>query len=230
MGHVGKLAWSRKARLARGSMFLIPALDYRLILAMENHQAPSVSEEMKICPHCQKEIPKKATRCSYCQADLRKWYGRHPILTVLGVMLLLIIFGSAGSGDQPAPSSQAGTTQNTAESLLSQNTPTIKELSTLPTNYIGKSFPLYVYLQTDRYYNYGFNDETAWYSVKIWDSSVDGSFSGVYAYLPKTSQNAGLISKALNAPVLVKVQASVPVSMWQDSSNAFVEVNSWTYQ
>lgn len=60
-------------------------------------------KETKTCPHCQKEIPVKARRCPYCQTDLRAWYARHPILSVLLVLIILAIIGSAiGSSNQPS--------------------------------------------------------------------------------------------------------------------------------
>lgn len=83
---------------------------------MENQQSTSESEEMKTCSHCRKEIPKKATRCSYCQADLREWYDRHPVLLVFGVIILWWVLSSIWSSVQQAAFSQAGTTQGAVES------------------------------------------------------------------------------------------------------------------
>ena len=42
---------------------------------------------MLICKYCQSEIDQKATRCPKCQGDLRNWISRHPILTILLVLL-----------------------------------------------------------------------------------------------------------------------------------------------
>jgi len=53
----------------------------------------------KKCPHCQSEIPVKAKKCPNCQSDLRNWFNRHPILTILGVFILFIVAVSIiGSG------------------------------------------------------------------------------------------------------------------------------------
>lgn len=49
----------------------------------------------KKCGYCQKEIDSKATRCPYCQADLRSWFRKHPILSFLLFIMLLGMFGSA---------------------------------------------------------------------------------------------------------------------------------------
>lgn len=47
----------------------------------------------KKCGYCQKDIDVKATRCPYCQADLRNWFRRHPILSLLLFFMLLGMFG-----------------------------------------------------------------------------------------------------------------------------------------
>lgn len=49
----------------------------------------------KQCKSCKKEIDAKATKCPYCQTDQRGWFRRHPILTVIIVLILLGIFGSS---------------------------------------------------------------------------------------------------------------------------------------
>lgn len=42
----------------------------------------------KTCPHCKKEVDKKATKCPHCQSDLRSWFRQHPI----GTLLIVVIF------------------------------------------------------------------------------------------------------------------------------------------
>jgi hypothetical protein len=42
----------------------------------------------KKCSHCKLDIDSKATRCPHCQSDLRSWINRHPI----GTIILLIVF------------------------------------------------------------------------------------------------------------------------------------------
>lgn len=52
---------------------------------------------MKKCKSCQKEIDPKATKCPYCQTDLRSWFRRHPILTFLGIIIALpMVIGAFG--------------------------------------------------------------------------------------------------------------------------------------
>lgn len=49
----------------------------------------------KTCKACKSQIDAKATKCPKCGTDLRSWFARHPILTILG---LLLIVPSAISG------------------------------------------------------------------------------------------------------------------------------------
>ncbi|MDE1945461.1 MAG: hypothetical protein KGI03_04310 [Patescibacteria group bacterium] len=187
----------------------------------------------KVCKYCRKEIPKAATRCPHCQGDQRGWVARHPVWTAVIALAVLAVIGGglSGSGYRPSAATvgTSGPVQELNDKLMAENSPTIKELGTLPVNYIGKSFSLFVYVQADRYYNYGFADESQWYSVRIWDSSANSAFDDVYAYLPRTAQNAQLVNAALNGPVFAKVEVTVPADKWQDGSNAFLEVTSWSY-
>ena len=51
-----------------------------------------VTSELKKCPHCQEEINKKANKCPHCQTDLRWWFARHPIITIIIVLFALPSF------------------------------------------------------------------------------------------------------------------------------------------
>ena len=198
---------------------------------MENADSVPKESITKKCPHCQKDIAANAKKCPYCQTDLRSWINRHPIITtLLVIVVVLFALGNIGNATAPSSASQNSTPTDTVNSLMAQNNPTIKVLGTFPTNHIGKTFTLYVYAQTDRYYNYGFQDENAWYSLKLWDNSVPGEFEGVYAYVPKTAANKDLVDRALNNPVFIKVTVTVPADKWQDGSNAFLQINSWSFQ
>jgi len=55
---------------------------------------------MKKCKACQKEIDPKATKCPYCQTDLRNWFIRHPIITFFLILIIISIVGSSGSNKQ----------------------------------------------------------------------------------------------------------------------------------
>lgn len=56
---------------------------------MDNQQNETTRGTKK-CPKCQEEISSKAKRCPKCQADLRSWPAKHPILSIL---FIIIIFG-----------------------------------------------------------------------------------------------------------------------------------------
>lgn len=77
-------------------------------MANENNQPT------KRCPSCQKDIPMGAKKCPYCQSDLRTWFRRHPILTVLGGLVLFFIViisvgGSSEEGEREATTPKAET-------------------------------------------------------------------------------------------------------------------------
>lgn len=48
--------------------------------------------ETKKCSQCTKDIPKNAKKCPECQSDLRSWFSRHPIITVLLFVFIVLPF------------------------------------------------------------------------------------------------------------------------------------------
>ncbi len=142
---------------------------------------------------------------------------------------------SSSVSTTPALSSNGGvtTTQQPSgrpsqDDLMKQNNPDVKHLTTLTSDYVGKSIVLYVNAETANYYNYGFNDENAYYSLKLWDNSVSGDYDGVYGYINKTNPNSkALVEKILNGSTFLKINASVPTSKYEQSSNAFLQIDSW---
>lgn len=67
----------------------------------------------KKCKKCKKEIDAKAKVCSHCKADQRNWFDRHPIITgVIIIFIILMIIGAVNSGgnvqQQGAPTSIQG--------------------------------------------------------------------------------------------------------------------------
>src|SRR6266516_634666 len=160
---------------------------------------------MKKCKACQKEIDSKAKICPYCRTKQTS-----PIVAAISILITLAVIiwiiasisgGSKGSNTSNTPAlSSNGITNTTAnqlsnsqstsssqDDLMKQNNPDIKHLSTLTSDYIGKSFVLYANAKTDHYYNYGFNDENTYYSLKLWDNSVSGDYDGIYGYIDKTN-------------------------------------------
>jgi len=210
---------------------------------MEQAKTPT-----KICKSCKTVIDAKEKKCPHCQTDQRSWFGRHPILT--GILVFIVVFGfigavsgsksssvnntpalsSNGNGNTTTSQPPSSPTPNvpTHDDLMKQNNPDVKHLTTLTSDYVGKSFVLYVNAETDKYYNYGFNDENAYYSLKLWDNSVGGDYDGVYAYIDRTNPNSkALAEKILNGSTFLKVNASIPTSKYEQSSNAFLQIDSW---
>ena len=97
----------------------------------------------------------------------------------------------------------------------------------MSSDYVGQSFVLNVNAKTADYYNYAFSDDSAWYSLEIWDDSVSGDFEGVYAYLPKNNNNKQLVNALLSAPEKLEIHATIPTADWESNSNAFLEITSW---
>ena len=69
---------------------------------------------MKKCKSCQTEIDDKAKKCPHCQTDQRNWFAKHPILTVVIVLIVIGIFGSSGG------KSKSGTSNTPVEQGANQ--------------------------------------------------------------------------------------------------------------
>jgi hypothetical protein len=52
-------------------------------------ETQTTSTQTKKCPKCKEVIQKDAKKCRYCQADLRNWFLRHKIISVIILLLLL---------------------------------------------------------------------------------------------------------------------------------------------
>lgn len=64
---------------------------------------------MKKCKSCKMEIDSKATKCPHCQTDQRGWFRKHPVITVILLLIVVGIIASSGnkgdtSNSQPASS------------------------------------------------------------------------------------------------------------------------------
>jgi|SRR3989339_1116258 len=80
----------------------------------------------KICKHCKKEVDSKATRCSYCQGDLRSWFAKHPILTAI---LILFVIGMISSVGGKKGTTTTKTTGNTTSKVTDNTQPEVKPTS-----------------------------------------------------------------------------------------------------
>jgi RNA polymerase subunit RPABC4/transcription elongation factor Spt4 len=87
----------------------------------------------KKCKSCQSEIDAKAKKCPHCHADLRSWFGRHPVWTVI---LVLIVIGSISSAAESgsktsstnSSSSTSGGSQNSAQSGQPTSIPATRQV------------------------------------------------------------------------------------------------------
>lgn len=76
---------------------------------------------MKQCKRCKKEIDSKASKCPFCQSDLRNWFAKHPILTGILVLIVIGIVASAGnSGKKVGENSKTPETTTTSTGQTEQ--------------------------------------------------------------------------------------------------------------
>jgi len=87
---------------------------------------------MKKCKSCKTEIDSNASKCPHCQTDQRSWFRKHPIITVI---LLLIIVGIIGSSGSKKETSDATLTDSNTEASAS-----IQPTEVLPEKVNVKSF------------------------------------------------------------------------------------------
>ena len=66
-------------------------------------------EETKKCPKCKEEIAGDAKKCKHCGADLRNWFVRHKVLTVILALFVIGIIGAAAGGGDTTTTGDGGT-------------------------------------------------------------------------------------------------------------------------
>ena len=52
------------------------------------------------CKACSKDVAKGVKKCPHCGKDQRNWFMRHKIMSFLGIIAIIIIASSIGSGDE----------------------------------------------------------------------------------------------------------------------------------
>ncbi|WP_079505201.1 DUF4352 domain-containing protein [Mesobacillus jeotgali] len=67
------------------------------------------------CKTCGKEIAKGVKKCPHCGKDQRNFFGRHKILSFIGILILFGIIGSALGGEEEV-SNEGSTSTTTAAS------------------------------------------------------------------------------------------------------------------
>ncbi|HEX7456013.1 MAG TPA: hypothetical protein VF303_00915, partial [Candidatus Nanoarchaeia archaeon] len=151
------------------------------------------------------------------------------------LFFIFLLAGLSSESSQPTQNSpdtqtaqqESSTSTISQKDLMKQNSPNVKQLATLTADYVGKSFTLYVNVESTNYYNYGFRDENKYYSVRLWDDSAEDVFDRVYGYLDKSKpENRSLVNRLLNEPAFLKLNASIPVEKYEQSSNAFLQIDS----
>lgn len=151
------------------------------------------------------------------------------LIGFIGFVVLVVVFGSKSSGNKQSGGSVSESTTSKSQ-LMEQNNPNIKKLNFATADYVGKEFDLYVMAGPADYYNYGFRNENKYYSFVIWDNSVDGQYSGTYAYLDKTNKELKgeeLLNLLLKESKFLKVHVAIPVENYQEGSNSFLVIKSW---
>ncbi len=92
-----------------------------------------ISEKLQIikkCKFCHSDIDPKATRCPKCQGDLRNFANRHPILTFLGIIFIVLFWVVtilSLSTSQNKNSKQNSTNIPTSEAISEQYKTTLAE-------------------------------------------------------------------------------------------------------
>lgn len=150
------------------------------------------------------------------------------------MVVLVVIIVALGSGGKnytvTNDTSKTETKKVTKTELLSQNNPNLKKVRFATADYVGQEFTYYVLAEPSDYYNYGFNDESKYYSISIEDDSTSDDYESTYAYINKTdtSKRAGeLLDLLLKEPTIIKITVSIPREKYQEGANSFFEIQSW---
>ncbi len=81
------------------------------------------NKETKTCPQCQEEIAANAKKCPKCQSDLRNWFVKHPIISIiLGLILLGMVIGALGGTPETSDTDSSTVTQSSNNSANAEPT------------------------------------------------------------------------------------------------------------
>lgn len=92
----------------------------------------NMPDATKKCRNCQSEIDAKAKKCPHCQSDLRNWFARHPILTGISALIVLIsaISTVGGSGGTSKKAENTTAPEATIAPEVTEKLPTVGEAVT----------------------------------------------------------------------------------------------------
>jgi len=72
---------------------------------------------MKKCKSCQSMIDDKAKKCPKCQADQRNWFAKHPVITVILIIVAISIFSPKGNKSNTTTSTNKASTGTVKEEV-----------------------------------------------------------------------------------------------------------------
>lgn len=78
------------------------------------------------CKACDKEIAKGVKKCPHCGKDQRNFFMQHKLITVIGVIVILGVLGSAGGGKKDTSSTATATATKT-ETKQEETKETVKD-------------------------------------------------------------------------------------------------------
>jgi len=101
-------------------------------------------ETTTVCKHCKEVVNEKAKRCPHCTGDLRSWFRRHPLLTLLlGLFIFISIVSSSSDNNSSQNSNTSVVSPPSVETTLTvmdvydKSEETIKSnFSNVITNYL----------------------------------------------------------------------------------------------
>ncbi|MFA6393862.1 MAG: hypothetical protein WCW25_03260 [Patescibacteria group bacterium] len=97
----------------------------------------------KICPKCREQVDKKATKCPHCHSDIRGFFGKHPILALLLVVMFVPVFISVMSeemdnGSQAPSVTPVVDTGSNAPAAIEANSTNIEVTNQIVKKVAGK--------------------------------------------------------------------------------------------